>query len=98
MSLPRIGDVGTEILVDMGATITGATGLNFEVRKPSYPTTGGEENWTPTISGTDSLTYTIGTGDFDEEGTYEIVPSLTLGAWSGSADPVSFKVYGLRED
>lgn len=98
MSVPRIGDVGTEILIDMGVAITGATGLNLEVRKPSYPDTGSEEDWTPTISGTDYLRYVIETGDFDEEGIYEIVPSLTLGSWAGSADPVSFRVYGLRED
>lgn len=98
MSVPRIGDIGTEILVDMGVVITGATNLNFAVRKPSYPTTGGEEDWTPTVSGTNYLRYLVATGDFDEEGVYEIVPSLTLGTWVGSADPVEFRVYGLRED
>lgn len=98
MSVPRIGDVGTEILVDMGTVITGATGLNFEVRKPSYPDTGSVDDWACAISGTNYLRYVIETGDFDEEGIYEIVPSLTLGSWAGSADPVSFKVYGLREE
>ena len=95
---PRVGDIGTIITIDMSTTITGATGLNFAVRKPSYPDTGGEEDWTPIIDGTTDLIYTVQTGDFDEEGEYEIVPSLTLGAWDGSGDPVSFRVYGIRED
>ena len=95
---PRLGDVGTTITVNMGTTITGATDLNFAVRKPSYPITGGEEDWTPTIDGATDLIYTVQTGEFDEEGVYEIVPQLTLGAWSGSGNPVSFRVYGPRED
>lgn len=98
MSKPRIGDIGTAIIVDMGVDISAATGLDFEVRKPSYPATGGEESWTPTVYLTNYLRYIVTTGDFDEEGDYEIVPSLTLGSWSGSADPVYFRVYGIRED
>lgn len=98
MSKPRVGDIGTAIIVDMGVDISAATGLDFAVRKPSYPTTGGEESWTPLVYNTNYLRYIITTGDFDEEGPYEIVPSLTLGAWTGSADPVNFYVYGVRED
>jgi hypothetical protein len=97
-SLPRVGDVGTDIIIDMGVAITGATNLDFAVRKPSYPATGGEESWTPTVYNTNYLLYIVKSGDFDEEGEYEIVPSLTLGGWSGSGDPVNFRVYGLRED
>jgi len=98
MSKPRVGDIGTAIVVDMGVDISSATGLDFAVRKPSYPATGGEESWTPTVYNTNYLRYIITTGDFDEEGMYEIVPSLTVGSWTGSADPVSFYVYGIRED
>ena len=98
MSKPRVGDVGTAIIIDMGVSVSGATNLNFAVRKPSYPITGGEEDWTPAEYNTDYLRYVSVTGDFDEEGIYEIVPSLTLGSWTGSADPVSFRVYGIRED
>ena len=95
---PRVGDVGTIITIDMNTIVTSATALNFAVRKPSYPTTGGEENWTPVVYNSNHLRYINVTGDFDEEGIYEIVPSLTLGSWSGSADPVSFRVYGIREE
>lgn len=98
MSYPRINDIGTAIVVDMGIDISGATGLNLVVRKPSYPTTGGEESWVPSIYNSNYLRYIITTGDFDEEGTYEIVPNLTLGSWSGHGDPVSFRVYGIREE
>ena len=95
---PRVGDVGTPITLDMGTDISGATGLDFEVRKPSYPDTGGVENWTPTVYNSNYLRYTNVTGDFDEEGVYEIVPGLTLGLWVGHGNPVSFRVYGLREE
>jgi hypothetical protein len=96
--VPRVDDIGTEIIVDMQVTITGATGLSFDVRKPSYPETGGTDTWVPSIYNVQYLRYVIQTGDLDEEGTYWIVPKLTLGTWSGAGDPVSFKVYGLFEE
>ncbi len=96
--VPRIGDVGTEIIVDMQTDVTSATGLSFDVRKPSYPETGGTDTWTPVAYNTNYLKYTIQTGDLDEEGTYWIVPKLTLGTWKGAGDPVSFRVYGLFEE
>ena len=95
---PRVGDVGTAIILDMGINISGATGLDFAVRKSSYPDTGSEENWTPAIYNSNYLRYINVTGDFDEDGVYEIVPALTLGGWSGHGNPVSFRVYGLREE
>jgi hypothetical protein len=98
MSVPRVGDVGTAIIVDMGVGLTGATDYNFAVRKPSYPDSGSEEDWQPEPYGATSLRYIVGTGDFDEVGVYEIVPELTVGDWSGSGDPVSFRVYGVREE
>jgi hypothetical protein len=95
---PRIGDVGTEIIIDMGVDITGATGLDFAIYKPSWPATGGLVNWTPTVYNSNYLRYIVVTGDFDEEGDYEVVPALTLGGWSGHGDPAYFRVFGIRED
>lgn len=98
MSYPRVGDIGTYIVIDMGTDVSAATNLIFKVRKPSYPDTGSEEDWVPSVYNTNYLRYQVVTGDFDEDGVYEIVPQLTLGGWSGHGDPVWFKVYGLREE
>jgi hypothetical protein len=98
MSVPRVGDIGTAIIVDMGVDLTGSTDWEFDVRKPSYPETGSEDTWVPEIYDGQSLRYIVETGDFDEIGTYEIVPRGTVDEWSGSGDPVSFRVYGTREE
>ena len=82
-------DVGTIIKIDMQEAITGATALKFYVRKPQ----GGEEIWTPTIDGTDYLTYTVIAGNQDELGIYKIQPALTLGAWTGRGNAIKHKVF-----
>ena len=91
---PYVGDVGTIIEIDMQETITGATAITFEVRKPKSG--GGYEDvqWTGvTVEGTTKLKYTVGANNFDVAGIYIIQPKLTLSGWTGRGDPVQFTVY-----
>ena len=89
MSKVYVGDIGTVITVDCGTTITGATDLALNVRKPD----GTEVEWVPAISGTDSLEYTTVSGDFDQAGRYKLQASLTIDGWSGLGEVASFLVY-----
>jgi len=86
-----VGDVGTEIRVNCGQIITGATALKLYVQKPD----GTEVEWTPTIYGTDYLTYTIIADDFDQEGDYRLQSGLTLTGWTGRGEVAIFTVHGL---
>lgn len=85
-----VGDVGTEIKVDMQESMSGASNRTFEVKKPS----GEEKTWSGVeIVETTKLKYTIQDGDLDVPGIYRIQPKLTIGAWIGKGYTVSFRVY-----
>ena len=84
-----VGDIGTEIMVDCGYTITEATNLKLKVKKPD----GTEVEWTAAIDGTDHLKYTTIADDFSVAGTYFLQASLTLGGWSGLGETAQFEIH-----
>ena len=86
-----VGDVGTQVLVNCGMTITGATGTTLEVKKPS----GTEVSWTATINGTTNLRYIVIADDLDEAGTYQVQAKLTLAGWTGLGETASFTVHAV---
>lgn len=88
-----IGDIGTEVLVNCGSIITGASNTKMKVRKPN----GDIAEWAASISGTDSLIYTVVSGDFDQEGIYLLQASLTINGWSGLGETAEFRVYDPYE-
>jgi hypothetical protein len=84
-----VGDIGTEIIVDCGTAIGGATNLKLKVKKPDST----EVEWTATIDGTDNLKYTTVSGDFNLSGTYFLQAALTLSGWSGLGESAQFIVH-----
>lgn len=84
-----VGDVGTEITVDCGTTITEATGTKLKVKKPD----GTAVEWTATVSGTDDLKYTTISGDFDQDGVYYLQASLTISGWTGLGETANFTIH-----
>lgn len=84
-----VGDIGTDIIVDCGSTITGATATTLKVKKPD----GAEVEWAASIDGTDHLKYTTLIDDFSVPGTYFLQASLTLGGWTGLGETARFIVY-----
>lgn len=84
-----IGDIGTEILVDCGCDITGATLTRFVVKKPDNT----EVEWTAIIEGTNYLKYTVITGDFSVAGKYSLQVALTLTGWTGHGETTYFDIY-----
>ena len=67
-NIPREGDEGTVISVDMQEDCTGVQNPNFAVKKGD----GTVDDWTPTASG-NKLEYTTVQGDL-VKGNYIIVP------------------------
>lgn len=84
-----VGDVGTDIIVDCGSTIIGATDTTLKVKKPD----GTEVEWIATIDGATNLKYTTIAGDFSVSGTYFLQASLALGGWTGLGETVQFVIY-----
>lgn len=82
-------DIGTIILINMNTDISTATGISLSIRKPD----GSTDTWTPTISNTYYLRYTIQSGDLDQAGKYSVQPNLTLGTWTGKGQSISFTVH-----
>ena len=88
---PFVGDVGTDIIVNCGVNITGATGTKILYYKPS----GVSGEWTADVYQSNYLKYTTVAGDFDEAGTYRIQAKLTLTGWTGRGETDMFKVYNV---
>lgn len=68
-----LGDIGTIITVETGADLTGATTMEFLIKKPS----GAGDTWTAVIPGGSVaqdgiLIYTTILGDLDESGQYAL--------------------------
>ena len=72
------GSVGVLIKVNLLESMVGATGLSFDVEKPS----GANDTWLCSENG-NFLEYTTTDGDLDEVGIYKISPVLTLGSFDG---------------
>ena len=88
-----INEEGTEIIVDCGSAITGATSLALKVKKPD----GTLVSWTPIIYETNYLKYVVVSGDFNQSGTYYLQASLTLGAWVGLGETASFRISAVYD-
>jgi len=84
-----VGEIGTDIIVDIGTDITGATPTVLKVQKPDGTTV----EWTASIYNSNYLKYTTISGDFDQSGTYVVQASLTLTGWTGLGDVATFEVY-----
>jgi len=87
---PYVGDVGTEIKIDMQEAMASATNITFEVKKPY----GEEKTWSGIeIAETTKLKYKTQADDLDIPGNYKAQPKLTLGTWTGKGYTVTFRVY-----
>lgn len=84
-----IGEVGTDIIVDCGSVITGATGIKLKVKKPD----GSTAEWGADIEGTNHLKHTTIASDFNQAGTYYLQSLLTLSGWTGLGETAIFDIY-----
>lgn len=81
------GTVGLLIKIDMGETITEATGYSLKVKKPS----GAVATWALTIGSATEFYHVTASGELADVGPYIIQPQFTLGGWSGLGTPVKLR-------
>jgi len=83
------GDIGTEIVIDLGESLSGGTVYKMKVRKPS----GTEAEWTASVTESTKITYTTVSGDLDEYGRYLIQPYVELENFQGYGETVVLEVH-----
>lgn len=83
------GDIGTQIIIDMGTNIAAATTNNILVTKGD----GSTATWDAEIYNDNYLRYTIVSDDLDVSGIYYLQPNFVFATWSGKGETVSFEVY-----
>lgn len=84
-----VGDIGTEILINMQRDISTATNCSLTVKKPD----GTIVTWTPTIYQVKYFRYITVLNDLDQDGVYQIQPQFTLGTWTGSGTICKIEVF-----
>lgn len=84
------GDFGYVVLIDMQASIVGASGIKFFVKKPDDSVV--EITTNIVVSDVNYFKWVVPTGTTDLPGTYTVRPYFTLDGWTGSGKPVSFDV------
>ena len=83
-----LGDIGTEIIVDVCSDISTATLVSLKVMKPD----GTEHTWVGTVYQTQYIRYITQVGDFDQVGEYRVQPYIEMPGWEGRGDTATFKV------
>jgi len=86
-----VGDIGTTIVLDVGADITGAT-VSMRVKKPS----GSIVTWDATVTDdATGISHTTAAGELNESGAYRVqaVVALADASWSGSGEWADLNVY-----
>ena len=84
-----VGDIGTVIILDTNETISSATTTDIKVKKGD----GTIVTWTGSLSGNDSVTYTVVDGDLSCSGIYKIQAYVVMPIWSGLGETAEFQVY-----
>jgi hypothetical protein len=83
-----IGDIGTEIIVDVCSDITTATLAALKVMKPDMT----EHTWVGSVYDTTKIRYIAQSGDFDQVGEYRVQPYIEMPGWQGRGDTATFKI------
>lgn len=84
-----VGDIGTVITLNTNETISTATTTDIKVKKGDGTTT----TWTGSLSGTDSVQYTIVADDLSCAGIYKVQAYIVMSGWSGLGETAEFQVY-----
>lgn len=86
-----VGDIGTVITLDTNETISNATTTDIKVKKGDGTVT----TWSGSLSGTDSVEYTVIDGDLSCSGVYKIQAYVVMPDWSGLGETAEFTVYDV---
>jgi hypothetical protein len=89
-----VGDVGTEIIVEVGSEIDAATVMQLLIKKPS----GVEVTWDCEIGPVDAygkfttIMYVVKPGDWDEPGWWIVQSYIEMPGWQGKGDSAKFEL------
>jgi hypothetical protein len=80
------GDIGTQIVIDLGEDVSTASALKIVYRKPD----GTVGEWTATlVNGGYGIAYVTATAaDLDQVGRWKLQAKVTLSSWNGRSSIV----------
>lgn len=89
MSKTYVGDTGTVVLLDTGTSLSAATAVTIEARKPN----GALVSWTGTVSETTKIRFVSLLTTFDQPGAWILQAKAVMptGTWLGES--VSLQVH-----
>ena len=90
MANVHVGDAGTEITVDLGEDLTGATLLKIVIKRPTQADRYIVE--TPVVEDDTKVVYTTVDGDLSADGQYEVQVYYADANWSGYSTVANFTV------
>ena len=84
-----MGDTGTELVLDTGQSLAGATAVTVEARKPD----GSAVSWTGAVFESTKVRFVSLAGSFDQSGDWRLQAKVVLpsGTWLGES--AALKVY-----
>jgi len=84
-----VGDTGTELLLDTGQSLAGATTVSIKARKPD----GVSVNWVGTVFETTKVRFLTLADSFDQAGLWSLQAKVIMpsGVWLG--ETVNVTVY-----
>lgn len=83
-----VGDIGTEIVLDCGQTITGATKLEIVARRPD----GTNVTWTASADTTTAIKYATQANDLNQAGDWKLQAYIETASWKGRGAIVTLTV------
>ena len=86
MATIYVGDIGVKLILNVTATISSSSVRKIYYKKPVSGDTG---YWSATEESSTSISYTTGSGDIDESGTWKLQAYVEKGTW---------KLYGTEAD
>jgi hypothetical protein len=90
MATPHEGDIGTEIIVDLGEDLTAATTIKMIIMRPT--STNRVMVVDPTAVAGNTVTYKTAAGDLSDAGEYKVQVYYVDPLWSGYSNVITFGV------
>ena len=88
MSVIYKNDIGTELILDCGVTISTATVMKVRARNPN----GALKEWVATLNNSTSIKYVLLAGDIDVAGTWQLQAYVELPGWKGRGEWATVEV------
>ena len=88
MSVIYRNDIGTELILDCGVTISTATVMKVRAKSPS----GGIKTFDATLNNSTSIKYVLVDGDFNVAGNWQVQAYIEMPGWKGRGEWANIEV------